>query len=201
MLFIIKFFKKFLLQKVRIIFCKKEYFLFKRELFNIVEIDDGFIFDFIIINSLDEFEKLQALNYNFSQMISFEILKKGLLQKGNLACVFDRKELIHLTWFSVSFESSIYDSLFITGVFGEKNIGFIGPCETNAKFRGRGIYKVVLDSVCKCLLERGIKIAMINSKSNNSASIRGIIKAGFKLSKRVEVKTLLGRKFIRINPI
>lgn len=54
----------------------------------------------------------------------------------------------------------------------------IGPCQTKAEHRGKGIYPLVLCEIVKHELSESGNAFMI-VKDNNQASIRGVTKAGF----------------------
>ena len=53
----------------------------------------------------------------------------------------------------------------------------IGPCWTDNKFRGQGIYPAVLSSICKNNSETNM---FIFTEDENIASQKGITKVGFK---------------------
>ena len=68
----------------------------------------------------------------------------------------------------------------------------IGPCYTYPKYRGKGIYPLVLQFVCKHLQNEKSDFYMIVDE-NNLSSIRGIEKAGFEKCGLVKVTKFLKR--------
>lgn len=74
----------------------------------------------------------------------------------------------------------------------------IGPCATNKKWRGRGIYPSVLKAIVQTELS-GNDMAFMIIDSENKASIKGVTKAGFKRvsevtkSKYLKIYTPLSR--------
>lgn len=54
----------------------------------------------------------------------------------------------------------------------------IGPCWTHGEYRGKGIYPFVLASILRTLRKQG-RSFFIFSDENNTASQKGILKAGF----------------------
>lgn len=73
-----------------------------------------------------------------------------------------------------------------------KNDAEIKYCLTLQKYRGRGIYPVVLQEIIQYLVQRGIKNTYICVKEDNVASIRGIEKAGFKFIKEIWLVKIMG---------
>lgn len=67
----------------------------------------------------------------------------------------------------------------------------IDPCYTYPAYRGKGIYPIVLHSICRELAENGSAFYMIVDE-RNASSIRGIEKAGF-----VRYGTVLKGKFTK----
>lgn len=66
----------------------------------------------------------------------------------------------------------------------------IGPCITNAKWRGKGIYPAVLQSIVARELKVGASAFMIID-NNNISSISGVKKAGFYKIHYLEADNLL----------
>ena len=189
--FFLNLLKKFIPNRFRPIYLRKQYNVYSKDLNDIFDINE--VFDLKILKSSNELESLCCNGYTISELISTDTLQKGFENKAQLlACVFHDKLLVHTTWFSYSSLHSVFDSIFRTGMFEEDNVGYIGPCQTSEKFRGRGIYKIVLINVCNYLLRNGVKKALINCRSNNYSSINGILKAGFKLKSNVISITIFG---------
>lgn len=68
----------------------------------------------------------------------------------------------------------------------------IGPCYTRNDCRGIGIYPDVLKYICSSIGDEGSRFFMLVSPENKS-SIRGIEKAGFKLTGKVRRSDRLRR--------
>lgn len=182
--FFLNILKKIIPNRFRPIYLRKHYNVYSKDLNDIFEINQ--VFDFKILKNYNEWESLCSNGYTISELISKDTLQNGLEYKAQLlACVFHDKLLVHTTWFSFYSLHSVFDSIFRTGMFEEDNVGYIGPCQTSEKYRGRGIYNIVLINVCNYLLRNGVKKALINCRSNNYSSINGILKAGFKLKSNV----------------
>jgi CelD/BcsL family acetyltransferase involved in cellulose biosynthesis/GNAT superfamily N-acetyltransferase len=73
---------------------------------------------------------------------------------------------------------------------------YIGDCYTHPPFRGRGIYPRLLGYVMATSFQEGRRRAVIKVSNDNTASIRGIEKAGFLPLGRPEVTTWIGGKQI-----
>ena len=61
----------------------------------------------------------------------------------------------------------------------EPDAQMIGPCHTGDAFRGRGIFPRLLRYVVKALQEQGLGPFYVFAEASNTASIRGMEKAGF----------------------
>lgn len=70
----------------------------------------------------------------------------------------------------------------------------IGPCATNEKFRGKGLYPCVLSQIVKNELDDQRTAYMIVDNAN-IASIRGVTKVGFKVAGEMK-KTRGGRHIV-----
>jgi hypothetical protein len=189
--------KNIIPNRLRPIYLRKEYNIYSKDLNDAVEIKE--VFDFKILKSSNELESLCTNGYFISELISSDTIQKGFENKSQLlACVFHEKLLVHTTWFSYSSLHSVFDSIFRSGMFEEDNVGYIGPCQTSEMFRGRGIYTIVLENVCSYLFRKGVKKALINCRANNYSSIKGILKAGFKLKSTMVSVTILGQNSKKI---
>ena len=73
-------------------------------------------------------------------------------------------------------------------------------CFTVADQRGLGIYPAALVAQMRHLKELGVRRVFINSEEQNTASLRGIEKAGFRRLGVYEVSRLAGRVSLRIEP-
>ena len=78
----------------------------------------------------------------------------------------------------------------------KKNEAFIHYCETAPSARGMNIYPAVLSRICNDFREKAS--IMISCNAKNSASIRGIEKAGFRERERVQVLIIMGIKRVKV---
>jgi hypothetical protein len=119
---------------------------------------------------------------------------KARLQRGDLcfvASVGDR--LAHYSWTQFAGQHEIRD-------VGQEftiapNEAWIYHCRTAAWARGRGIYPFVLVRIEKLCATRGCSSVWIYTDTENTASQRGILKAGFSLYKQLTALCLFGRNF------
>lgn len=61
----------------------------------------------------------------------------------------------------------------------DTNQSWIFDCRTNESYRGLSIYPQVISRISNDLLENGMTSVMIDATKDNSASVNGILKAGF----------------------
>lgn len=184
--------KRTIPSKYRPIYNKTFYLVFSFDLKN--DVCSKFDFDYIFIDSVSDYQ-------NLGGVIPPNVLdkfQKAFLENGKMCCVSYNKKLAHVSWFSSTYKGIMFDSIFETGIFNHKDIGYIGPCETYTEFRGKGIYPFVLKKICEYQKEYGVKEVYINTKSNNTSSIKGILKSGFKLHSKVRVIQLFGHKYIKL---
>ena len=92
------------------------------------------------------------------------------LGKAKIYVVSDGRDLIHTSY--VIPKCSKF-------AFMNKDDYEIGPCFTYPQYRGKGIYPAVLQSICNDLGNDNTIFYMIVDE-DNTASIKGIEKAGFK---------------------
>jgi len=74
---------------------------------------------------------------------------------------------------------------------------YIGLCQTSGEFRGKNIYPCVLQYLVKYTLSGNIKRCFGSTSPSNTASIRGIHKAGFKLVSTKWKFSVFGKLFNR----
>lgn len=127
--------------------------------------------------------------------------EEAFSKNGKLLCVKYKQKLAHVSWFSTTHSGILFDSIFKTGILKDNSYGYIGPCETYPEFRGKGIYPFALKKICEYQKKCGIKKVLINSRSNNNSSIKGIIKSGFVLNSKVKSFELLGNKYLKLKKI
>jgi RimJ/RimL family protein N-acetyltransferase len=65
-------------------------------------------------------------------------------------------------------------------------------CLTFPEYRGKGLYPAVLQTIQRYLRERGYRRCFICVKDDNTASIRGIEKAGFRIAGTTYVRKAFG---------
>ena len=91
-----------------------------------------------------------------------------------LVCLFLDKTLAGYGW--GRHQSSLYFSYVSNGIDLKKEIFYIYDCFTYPKFRGKGIYPLVLAKLCEVADGYEVYVAC---QSLNKSSINGILKAGF----------------------
>lgn len=131
-----------------------------------------------VVSSLTEIDMLINDGMDFSTDPDFGIYAKGFDKGAILFLVFVGGKIAHTSWVSLGHQGAVYDALFSSLDFG--NAGYIGPCNTFEQFRGTGLYPFVLTNIFQVIVEHKVNRAVISTRNNNSASIRGIVKAGFK---------------------
>lgn len=120
--------------------------------------------------------------------------------KGGAAVllVFSDKTLIHASM-TVYNGTACVDRAAIKAA--PSGAGYIGPCYTDPAQRGRGIYPYVLGKACAFLRSKGKRTAVISTKETNSASVKGILKAGFDPIASVDCSRFLFWKTYRSVPV
>ena len=93
------------------------------------------------------------------------------------------------------------DSTFVHSSFLYKSVNLlklvkkkgpaIGNCGTNPNYRGRSIYPFVINKIAKEVIAEGKEEVFIIVNSDNVSSIKGILKAGFKLYAEIRCKRFL----------
>lgn len=74
------------------------------------------------------------------------------------------------------------------------NEAYIMDCETFFTFRGKNIYPVVLQRILKDLSAENVEKVFIGCSLSNTASIKGIKKAGFAALRKIRAVSLFGKK-------
>jgi len=77
----------------------------------------------------------------------------------------------------------------------------IGPCVTAATHRGRGVYPAMVRALCADRYRKGQRRAYMVVSVSNSASIRGIEKAGFRCIGRADLRRVAGLQRVVKQPI
>lgn len=151
-------------------------------------------YDVSVVDKATKYQELLACGYDFSYYPEKESIERGLDAGAIVICIFANKELAHTSWVSASSEQSIYDSIFVSGIFAKPKQGFIGPCNTYPRHRGRGLYPFAIALASSLLKGKGAQAVLINTRANNASSIRGILKNKFTLSAKVRFIYVLGKK-------
>ena len=100
---------------------------------------------------------------------------KSRIENGEvLVCLFLDKTLAGYGW--GGYQSSLYFSYVANGIDLKKEIFYIYDCFTYPKFRGKGVYPIVLAKLCEVSDRSEVYVAC---QSVNESSIKGILKAGF----------------------
>jgi RimJ/RimL family protein N-acetyltransferase len=74
---------------------------------------------------------------------------------------------------------------------------YISRCFTAAAYRGRGIYPLAIRHICGELANQGYRVAYVGVATHNDASIRGVLKAGARLTGSSYLRVrVLGRDVI-----
>lgn len=119
-------------------------------------------------------------------------LKKRLEQGDKPYLAYCGKALAHIAWVCQRRKVEMGE------IWGSVALGedeaYIMDCHTSFIFRGKGIYPAVLQRIWKDLAAEKIIKVYIGSKASNKASLDGIQKAGFLLSKKIFAVKLFGKK-------
>ena len=183
----------FIKQAFRSFFSYKTYYIYEKKLnetdeFRFVPKTQNFALK--IIYAPLEVDELIDEGFDFSSYSNIENLKEGLSKGAILFCVFIKKELAHTSWVAMSTNTALYDHVF-QRINYNKDAGYIGPCDTNPLYRGRGFYPHVLSQICNFLKRNEKTKALVNTSKSNLPSIRGITKAEFKVCSEVRYLKLL----------
>lgn len=148
----------------------------------------------ILVNNAEEFNKSK---YDLSSFSFLEpINKKKLWENGILFLYTVEDKLAHLSWVATEGSFAYSDPFFKNSK--RNDAGYIGPCFTLKEFRGLSIYPHILFRISQYLRERGKKKAQILTRQANSAGVRGIEKAGFKLVAHLSCFKIMFRDFYRL---
>ncbi|MBO7127393.1 hypothetical protein J6W78_07575 [bacterium] len=133
----------------------------------------------VTLENVDDAKSFQSENY-----IRFfrNFLKKGAV--GYYA--YKDGVCVHRSWV---FEQKMQIHSLVAEPLLENQV-YIAWCETAAFARGLGIYPQVLSRIVQDYSAKQIFIAV---NKNNTASIRGIEKAGFELCRTYRIKRVLGK--------
>jgi len=91
-------------------------------------------------------------------------------------------EPAHISWLVTSEHDELLPEREIKLRRGEAEITHAYTAEA---FRGRGIYPLMINALCQQAAEMGIQRVYMSVHPSNLSSLRGVAKAGFKLSGKV----------------
>ncbi len=86
--------------------------------------------------------------------------------------------------------SFVYETRRILSLLGKKG-PVIGDCVTSSDYRGKSIYPFVINKIAKDKLEAGAEEVFIIVTPDNTSSIRGIEKAGFRFFAEIKTQRFL----------
>lgn len=144
-----------------------------------------------IANSYDQIKILLSEGINFTADPEFDSYGTGFDNGAFLFLVSIGGRLAHTSWVALRHDEAVFDNIFREIDFGEA--GYVGPCNTFEQFRGRNLYPYALSKIFDFIRGRGIGRVVISTRNSNTASIRGIIKAGFMPFCTVRKYKLIGR--------
>ncbi len=127
---------------------------------------------------------------------SFEAASYWEMVQPDAECYlgFDGNNIVSVHWMSTIEESNGLVEL-APGDF------VIGPCVTISTHRGRGVYPAMIRALCDDRYRKGQRRAYMVVNFDNSPSIRGIEKAGFKCTGRADLRRLLGFQRVTRRPV
>lgn len=111
-------------------------------------------------------------------------------QGGMLFCVIQDGDAVHQSWVATKPAATVDR---IAPFWRYDHSAYIGRCETVPAWRGRGLYPLVLGTICRALVARGITRAGLTVAPDNAASIAGVKKAGFRQVGEGTLVTCFGR--------
>jgi len=109
--------------------------------------------------------------------LNIDELVHRIIRGEVLFCVFVGKNIAHRSWVAMN-ESGETD---MPLKMNWEKEAYIQQCVTNPKYRGMGLYPYTLSKIFEFLREKGKSVAKIIVTKNNIPSIRGVMKAGFKV--------------------
>jgi len=146
-----------------------------------------------INDNVDKLWLFKTLSFDQIEVCK-DIINSGLVNGCRLVLICDKNNVAHITWYSVSANSAVFDSIFSLNIYQETDFGFIGPCLTNREYRGKGLYPLGLSTALSNLGSFGKKRALISCRESNIPSLRGIAKSGF-----IPFRTIILVRFLKLN--
>jgi hypothetical protein len=118
--------------------------------------------------------------------------EKHLFDNGGKAFLaFSESNLAHIAW--LFYSPGIQEADHLVKI--KQDEGYISSCDTRSQFRGKSIYPVVLQHIVKHAFAENKKKCYISCAPANSASIKGIEKAGFSFAGTKHKFRLFGINF------
>lgn len=151
-----------------------------------------------IVKTPEQFEGLLEGGFDFSACPFLRDIRSGLEKGAVIFFLFIDKKLVHTSWVSLSGDAALLDPVFQR--ISYQDAGHIGPCYTHVDYRGLSLYPYAITKVCEFLKSEGKGRALINTKTTNAASMRGIAKARFKKMGEVFYLKVLRWKLCLMRP-
>lgn len=141
--------------------------------------------------SLEDIGLMVEMLKNGDESVVHEQVKNYSDSGGEVFLGFSEGKLVHVAWLFCN--PRISEAHFFVKI--KKDEAYIGFCQTYPKFRGKGIYPVVLQHILEYAAAKNKKRCFIATISTNLASIRGIEKSGFSSVGKMRMFKLFGRFF------
>lgn len=149
-----------------------------------------------IVSDPLQIDRLIVEGYNLHSFPFFKGIMAGLKKGSVFFFISIGREPVHASMVALESASAISDPSFEK--IDDKDAGYIGPCYTLPQYRGKKIYPFVLYKICEFLKTKGKSKALIQTKKSNTASRKGITKAGFIRIGEIDCLRLLFRNFYKI---
>lgn len=115
------------------------------------------------------------------------------LEKGDRPYLaFSGKTLAHVAW--VCRRKQVDAPEIWASLLFKDNQAYIRDCKTSFIFRGKNVYPVVLQHILRDLKAENVGTVYIACRTSNTASLKGIEKAGFLPIRKIQAVRLFGRK-------
>lgn len=145
-------------------------------------------------------EKVTTENLNdalrFEDNYSFSINKKNALAEDDGYYGYFDGRCVFRAWVTKGAKAAPFHKFYLRKLAA--NEVYMHSCYTDAACRGKGFYSFAIAEIAEKYVAEG-KTVLISTTQNNSASIKGIIKAGFIQILEINVRVLLGIKNITIH--
>lgn len=160
----------------RSIFARGTFLVFEHDLIDIPPIGPKGDAALVAMCSPDDLERYVTESHDFSRL-DLRHVKRLLLRQAWLFCLLKDEKVAHQSWVGFN-RNAVIDP--IAPHLEYHQMAYIGDCFTWPDYRGEGLYPYVLIEICRALKARGLARAYLTVSPDNSASIRGVTKAGFR---------------------